>query len=391
MKNKIVVMFLTLVVMIFATPIVFEKLMNSKFNTMLLNLQQQKGIVIKEIKNKSSYLTTDRVFEVLIPGKAINQKEIDHIKLISEVTFKNLPVTNVFFHNIVKEVVLVKYGEIPFLKDNFVFDVVTPDFKHYKYRVMDKKVDVNNVEIGWRGFNGIYVDNTEFKNEDGNVYILIKKDNAKIAFNHFIFNYLKNGNKIEQSSQLKNIEIKSPKFNGEIENINSQSETVFKKDIIDTISVLSVDSANINNLFKLNNLKINAKINGLDKKAIEELQQSDDNTSKEALKVLLNKGFNGNLKLNIKDMFFMQDLGFVNADVNFSIEKGNNVEKLNNDDLSFLNLSAKIDASPKIGAMLMMSEPKFAPFIKNENNKSIVIIQIKQGKIYINGKEIKSN
>ncbi len=391
MKNKIVIMFLTLVVMIFATPLVFEKLMNSKFDTMLLNLQQQKGIVIKEIKNKSSYLTTDRIFEVTIPGSAINQKEIKYIKLITEATFKNLPVTNVFFHNTVKDVVLVKQGEIPFLKDNFVFDVVTPDFKHYKYRVLDKNIDINGVEIGWSAFKGIYVHNKEFKNEDGNIKILIKKNNATISFNHFISDYLKVGNKIEQNAGLKDIQIKSPRFNGEIKNINSQSETVLKKDTLDSVSNLLVEDVNINNLFKLKDLKINAKIYGLDKKAIQELQNGNDETSQKSLKVLLNRGFNGNIKLRVKDLAFMQDLGFLNADINFSIEKGNNVEKINNNDLSFLNLNAKIVASPKLGAIIMMSEPKLGSFIKNENNKSIVIIKINKGKIYINGKEIKSN
>ena len=69
MKNRFVVMFITFIVMILLTPIIFSKLMNSKFNTMLLKIQQQKGIIIKEIKDKSTYLTTDRIFDVKIPGK----------------------------------------------------------------------------------------------------------------------------------------------------------------------------------------------------------------------------------------------------------------------------------------------------------------------------------
>ena len=391
MKNKLTVMIITFVILIGITPLIFGKLMNSRFNTMILKSQQQKGIVAKEVKNKSSYLTTDRTFEVTIPGSAINQKEIKYIKLITEATFKNLPVTNVFFHNTVKDVVLVKQGEIPFLKDNFVFDVVTSDFKHYKYKVIDKNIEIDGVEIGWSAFKGIYVHNKEFKNEDGNIKILIKKNNAIISFNHFISDYLKVGNKIEQNAGLKDIQIKSPRFNGEIKNINSQSETVLKKDTLDSVSNLLVEDVNINNLIKLKDLKINAKIYGLDKKAIQELQNGNDETSQESLKVLLNRGFNGNIKLSVKDLAFMQDLGFLNADINFSIEKGNNVEKINNNDLSFLNLNAKIVASPKLGAIIMMSEPKLGSFIKNENNKSIVIIKINKGKIYINGKEIKSN
>ena len=377
-------MFLTLIVMIFATPIVFDKLMNSKFNAMLVNLQQQRGITIKEIKNKSNYLTTDRIFEIIIPGAVINQKEIKYIKLLTEVKFKNLPVTEVLFHNIVKKLVLKNNEDIKFLENKFIFNVITPDFKHFRYKVLNNSVQENGVTISWKDFNGIYVYLKEFKNEDGNIEI--KNNRFKVLFNHIFVDNLFLKNKIEQESKLQNIMLKFPTININIQNINSKNIQINKNSIVDILSNFYVKEIN-SSIFKLNSAKLNIHLKHLNKNALLLLQKGEN----KGIANLLNDGFDGIMNLNIKNIFFIKPLGFLSADVNFSIKKGaKNYQKLQNNDLSFLALNAKIEASPKIGSVVALSYPIIAPFIKVKNNKAIISIQIKKGKIYINGTEIKS-
>ncbi len=383
MKNKIVVMLLTFIVMVFATPVIFEKLMNSKFNTMLLNLQQQNGIVIKEIKDKSSYLTTDRFFEVTIPGSAIKQKEIKYIKLLTEVKFKNLPVTNVIFHNVLTKLVLQNNQEVKFLENNFVFNVITPDFKHYKYVVLNKSIKNNGIVISWNNFNGIYVYPKEFKNVDGNIQI--NNNKIKIDLNHIYTDNLFFKNKIEQLSKLKKADVELPDFKLVINNIESKNFQVNKKNKIDLSTSFLIDNID-SKLFKLNNLNFSIKLLGIDKKAFEALKEGDENQTKE----ILDKGFKGQISLNIKNIFFIKPLGFINADINFTIKNGNNFQKLQNNNLDFLTLNAKINASPQIGSVIAISYPYLASMINVVNNKAQILIKINKGKIFINGKEIKS-
>ena len=388
-NNKLIIMLLTFVVMIFATPIIFDKLMNSKFNTMLLNVQQNNGIVIKPLENKSSYIQTDKTYEVTIPGSVIGQRDIKYIKLLTEVKFKNLPVTNVIFHNIVKKIVLSNNQELKFLENNLIFDVITPDFKHYKYKVVDKKVDIDNqVEIAWNNFNGIYVYPENFKNEDGNIEVTIKKDNSKISLNHLFSQFLILNKKSEQDSKIKEFSIKAPNLTVDVKDVESKSIKIDKNTTIDVSSSTNVKSVDVNNMFKLENATSTISFYGLNKKAIEAIQQGN----RDKVKDLLNSGFSGKLSLDIKNVFFMQPLGFVNIDVDYNVSKGNNYEALReNKDINFLTLNAKIVTSPKLIQFLGMSDPRMASLIKVENNKAIVIIKINKGHIYINGQEIKSH
>lgn len=68
MKNKLLIMFLTFLVMIGVTPLIFDKLMNAKFNKMLENVKKD-GFEVIQIEDKSTYLQTDRIFKVVIPGQ----------------------------------------------------------------------------------------------------------------------------------------------------------------------------------------------------------------------------------------------------------------------------------------------------------------------------------
>ena len=105
MKNKLIVMILTFAVMIALTPLVFSKLMNAKFNQMIENLNKE-GIKVEVIKDKSSYLQTDKILSVEIPKEYLNNA-FESINLEVEAKFKNLPVTNVLFLGNVKNVKLM--------------------------------------------------------------------------------------------------------------------------------------------------------------------------------------------------------------------------------------------------------------------------------------------
>ena len=109
MKNKLIVMILTFAVMIVLTPLVFSKLMNAKFNQMIENLNKE-GIKVEVIKDKSSYLQTDKILSVEIPKKYLNNA-FESINLEVEAKFKNLPVTNVLFIGNIKNVNLMPQFE----------------------------------------------------------------------------------------------------------------------------------------------------------------------------------------------------------------------------------------------------------------------------------------
>jgi len=388
-NNKLIIMLLTFVIMVFATPIIFDKLMNSKFNSMLLNIQQNNGIIIKPLKNKSSYIKTDKFYEVTIPGKIINQPNIKYIKLLTEVRFKNLPVTNVIFYNIVKKIVLNNNKELKFLENKLKFYVITPDFKHYKYKVIDNKVEINNqVELAWNNFNGMYVYPKNFKNEDGNIEVNFKKDNLKIFLNHLFSQLLILNKKSEQDSKIKEFSIKAPSLIVDVKNIESKNLKIDKNTTIDISSSTNIKSIDINNIFKMKNATASISFYGLNKKAIEAIAKGD----RDKIKELLNDGFRGKLSLDINNVFFMQPLGFVNINVDYNVSKGNNYEVISqNKDIKFLTLDAKIVASPILIQFLGINNPKIASLIRVKNNKAIIVIKINKGHIYINGKEIKSD
>jgi len=181
MKNRLVVMGITFLVMIFLTPLVFSKLMNAKFDKMLDNLRKE-GYQIKEIANKSTYLTTKRVFEIVIPQ--IDQK-ITYIKMKVTAIFKNLPVTDVIFDSYILEIGGLK--ELNNFQKPLHIVVVTPNFKKFNYKVDDNKLFFSDTILSFRGLKGDYYKNitkTEIKElkfrpkESEEIYALAK--NVKI-------------------------------------------------------------------------------------------------------------------------------------------------------------------------------------------------------------------
>ena len=388
MKNKLIVMFLTFIVLIVITPFIFGKFMNSKFNSMLLKLSQQNGIQIKEIKNKSSYLTTDRIFDVVVPGNAINQKEIKYIEFQTETRFKNLPVTDVEFINILKKIVLENNSSIAFLKNKFKILVITPDFKVYKYRVFDNKINLQkaNLVLSWKNFNGVYDNKTKiFKNENG---ILELKNPLNDLMVYNIKTFLQDSKNQKKEQLHFDVNFSSPKLKAWINNFNSNSTLKLSKESADIVTNTDIDKINVNNLFKLNKIDTAFEIKGIDKTIYEKLQNKK--YSKQDINKLLKKGFIGKFALNIKDMFFMQDLGFLSLKSNFKI-KNASLAQINNKNFNFLDLNLSLQTSPKFINIAGNFFKPLKQIAKIENNKAIIKIVINKGNININGQKIKSH
>jgi len=375
-KNKLIVIFLTLIIMIAVTPFIFSKLMNSKYDTMLLNIEQNYGVKIKENQDKSSYLTTDRYFEVKIPGKTLNIPGIKYIVVDIETKFKNLPVTNVEFDGIIKDVVFInpKDNEIfPKFLRGIKFVVITPDFKVYRYRILDTDKNVEGVKFVLKGINGIFNLPEKENKTDGKVLEIANKQMSLKIKNFEEIQNAKNG----FSQQFKyNIELKAPKFDLNVTNAKDSYALKFTQKFANVSSHSYIKNISVNHgLFEVNNFKIDTYIRHLDKNSVMDLREGKKNYE------FFNKGFDGNFDLNIKNIRFMQDLGFVLAKGEFKILPGNNIEKLHNNKIDFINLTLHIEISPKMYEVLYNFAPAFKKFFKLQNNKAVADINIVKGEI----------
>jgi hypothetical protein len=154
MKNKLVVMFLTVLVMIAVTPLIFSKLMNAKLEKMVENLNKE-GYKVKLIEDKSGYLKTDKVFLVDISGKKLNNQLIDNLEFKIETSFYNLPVTKVDFKGVLKKIDLTSkeynYDINSLLNNKIKFTATTPNFKIYSYKLDDINLPIDNSKINIKG------------------------------------------------------------------------------------------------------------------------------------------------------------------------------------------------------------------------------------------------
>jgi len=377
-KNKLAVMFLTLIIMIAITPFIFSKLMNSKYDTMLLKLSQNEGLKIKEKEDKSTYLITDRYFEVKIPGKTLHIPGVRYIVADIETKFKNLPVTQVEFDGVIKDVVFVdrKDNEIfpEFLK-GIKFVVITPDFRVYRYKILDEDKNVRGVEFSLKGINGIF----NLANKENNLKgRLIKIANTQMGLEIRDFSQQAYFTKNFSQNLKYSLFIKGPNLDIKVLNENDFYKISLNKDV--NLSFRSAfNKLSINNgFFEVDNFNGKLSLLNLDKAVL----SSDVNKKLE----ILNKGFRGDFELDVKNIRFIQNLGFIQAKGEFQILPGNNVEKLRNNNFDFVNAKFYIKTSPKIYEAIKNFAPEFKRFFKVKNKKVEANIEIKKGKI-----EVKSN
>jgi len=183
MKNKLIVMFLTFIIMILITPVIFSKLMNNRYDTMLLNLSQN-GYKIKTLKENSGYLKSERILDITIPGDKLGLNQVKYIKVKVKTYFKNLPVTDVYFEGKIKDIKL-KYKNplIENLAKKVEFKAVTPNFKIYAFSINPAKYkdfSMDTVKGKLDIKNKILTFNTNFSFKENNLTIKIFNLNSFI-------------------------------------------------------------------------------------------------------------------------------------------------------------------------------------------------------------------
>jgi hypothetical protein len=370
--------------------------MNSKFDTMLLNLQQQQGIKIKEIKNKSGYLKTDRIFLVVIPGKKLNNNFIKDLYFKVETTFNNLPVTKVDFKGALEKIDLNdkayedKINRLFAKKIKFI--ATTPNFKVYTYKFEDINLPFNQINAGVKDIKGVFEYSEIVKNRlnIGDVYL--KMENVLLEIKNIknsLF-YKKDNFKSENSF---NAFLNFGKNKFQIENIHTLTNTDFKEKT-NIISKFSFDKF-ISDYLNINQFMLNFNISKLDTKSLISIANTNDvNITKELTLELLKKGFEINLNSKVKNIeVTKKDLGYFLIDADLKIKPDNNLQKdLQENNLSFLNSHVYYESSPEIATVFMNLFPKSAfvfALANKKDGKVILNINLKNSKLFVNGEEIK--
>ena len=364
MKNKVMVMIITFVIMVALTPVIFGKFMNSRFDTMMLKLQQQKGILIKEVKDKSSYLTTDRIFEVKIPGSLLKSKELKYINLLTEVKFKNLPVTNVYFHNVVKNIILKSSKELPFLSNKIIFDVTTPDFKTYAFDVKPVKYQAFNLDA----VKGVVHINKDVSTI--NIDKISLKD-KKFSFNIINFksvsqkdkNFFKTENKLDLKLKLLNKSI-------DVKNIDILSSLKTDKKASVNFKI-SFKNLMFSKIIEANAFNTKIKIYDLNSTLFDKAMNSKD---KNLTLKLLSNGLKLDLNSSLKNMSFLDlNQGGFKLNVKAVIYKAKNLKEFENYFKKYLAVKIDADISQNFAKMLKDSFPVTRQFLNIPPDKNGII------------------
>jgi len=172
-----------IVVMSLATPPIFKGIMNQKLDQKVAELRQA-GYQIEEVENKSSYLTTDRIFQVQLTGK-----EDINITSQVEVRFYNLPITDVKLGlKILKIEGLKKPTLKKVIEEQGRLELITPNFQNFTYKIFPIKTK----NIYFSGLKGnLYYYNKNLKNEGSLNKFYIRDGNEIVAvtglrFQHWI-------------------------------------------------------------------------------------------------------------------------------------------------------------------------------------------------------------
>ena len=397
MNKKLTVMIFTFLVMIAITPFIFGKLMNSRYNQMLDDLRA-KGIEIKIVDDKSSYLQTDKVLEVTVPSKLLNsQGLIEKVKLNIETKFKNLPVTNVVFLGKIDKVVL--NGEFKklekdfneFLQKHIEFVVTTPNFRDYTYRFKDIKIDKNPI-LGIEHITGMFKYKGLIKNILNIKDAYIKDKKGFIEIKNFKNEF--EGNEKEYFSKTDfNVKVNLNTFKLQIDNISSITKTVLN-DIAKINSTLKFKTLNIPSALNVDTFKLKTEIKGIKTEVLKQLAQAKEYEKDKYLEKIFKKGFDVNIENTIKNLKLMQrDLGGYTLDFKLKFLPTDNLqEKINTNNLDFINAKLYLVTTPEIANIIMNMFPRSAflfALAKKENGNVILNLEFKDGKLYSEGQLVK--
>ncbi|ACM92831.1 hypothetical protein NAMH_0334 [Nautilia profundicola AmH] len=397
MRNKLIVMGITFLILIAITPLIFGKLMNSKYNQMLNDLRE-KGMQIKIVEDKSSYLQTDKILEVTIPSKILNtQGIIEEIKLNIETKFKNLPVTNVVFLGKLDKVILneqFKNSEKElnkFLKKYIEFVVTTPNFRDYSYKFKDIIIN-NNPIVGIEHITGVFKNGELLKNKLNIKDIYVKDKKGFIEIKNFK-NEFEGNEKNSLSKTNFNVNVDLNRFKLQIQNVYSTTKTVLT-DVAKVNSTFGFKTLSVPNAVNADNFKVIAEVKGIETNLLKKLAQAKETEKDKYLEKIFEKGFSINIDSLLKDIKVMQrDFGGYNLNFNIKFLPTKNFrEKLNNNNVDFIDAKLHLVTTPEIANILMNALPRSAflfALAKKENGKVILNLEFKQGKLYSEGQLVK--
>jgi len=394
MKNKLIVMFFTFIVLIAITPFIFSKLMNAKFDEMLDNLRKD-GVEIRLIEDKSSYIETDKLFLVTIPEKFLVNRNlalegIKSVTLEIETKFKNLPVTDVLFLGEVKKVDLA--ANLKNLEDelnNFAkyikFVITTPNFKDYFYRfedIKDKKFAILGVKgtFSKKELNKNSLNIKEFYIKDGDL-IEVKNLKHNIEWN----------DKKSFSTYSFNLNLINNGINIQVNNIYGSNKTVFDKDL-NLLTKIGFNKLISPNFLEADNFKLDLKLEGIESDVLKEIASTQNIDP--YIEKIFEKGFKVAVNSSLNEMKALnKDLGGYkfNFDVKF-LPTNNIEEKIKNNNFDFIKATLFLETSPEIATFIMNTLPESAflfELAKKEKDKVILNLEFKNGKLYSEGKLIK--
>ena len=392
MKSKIIGFVLSFVVMIAVTPFVFDKLMNSRFDKMLANLQKR-GVIIKEIEDKSSYLKTDRVFEVTLPKSVLGTREIEWVRLKVEAIFNNSPVTDVKFKGNVEKVQLSSEKDTKALNElidkKIRFLVVTPNFKTYRYKIEDTVLEKDNLKVGYKGINGIFEINGYKKNRFyiSKIYIQDLQNKILLQADNFKTSSVNEANTTKSDYKLDML-LKSDSHTITLSGISGNNITsVFKK--LSSVSVIDISKIAFDNQFFVYNTKFSLNLKDVDYKAVENKEVNEENLIK-----LLEKGLKLKSALFIKDVKLKnEDIGFLDAQLDLDFRPTSNIfSKIMLQQFDFVDAKLIVKAAPKMVSFLNALFPQSAILFANAKQSGdalMVDIELKNQEITVNGQRIK--
>jgi hypothetical protein len=356
-------------------------------------------MVITVIKDKSSYLTTDKILEVSIPAKLLNNNEaVKELKLKIETEFKNLPVTNVIFKGGVEKVVLdERFKNITpqindFLKKYIKFVVTTPNFREYMYKFDNINITDNATQLGIENIKGVFKNANPLKNRLNIDDIYMKNQKGFLEVKNFKNEF--EGNENDSFSKTNfNFNVNLNNLKLQANDVYSTTKTVLAKNA-DIYSTFGFKSLNVQNIGNADEFKVNARINGIETETLKALAKAQGEKQDQYMEKVFEKGFQVKIDSSLKDVKVMKkDLGGYTLGFNIKFLPTKNFrQKLDSNDIDFVIAKLHLITTPEMANVLMNIMPKSAflfALAKKKNGKVILDLELKQGKLYSEGQLVK--
>jgi len=363
MKNKLSVMILTFIIMIVLTPVIFSKLMNSRYDKKLINLSQN-GYKIKTIKENNGYLKSERVLDVVIPGSKLGNKEIEYIEAEIKTDFKNLPVTNVYFEGKIKDIKLKTPNPIiEELAKKIEFTAITPNFKTYAFSIKPLKYQELTID-------------TIKGNLDTQKNIITLNTNATLKNRKTVLN-VKNIHLVSQREKdfFKNsgkfdINIEIGDKNATVKNVNVNTVLSMKKNaFVDT--KISFKKLMFSRIINADDFYTKVKLYDLNSTLFKKsINKKDKNLTLQ----LLSKGFKVDVNSSLKNLTFLGfNQGGFNLNVKVAVDKAKNIQDFEQNFKKYLSLKIDADMSKEFAKMLKQSFPMIRGFLNVPADKKGIV------------------